>query len=438
MPRQQNPIRDESGYSERRTSLCTKRIMKILVANLGSTSFKYRLFDLSNEAQLAKGGIDRIGQQGALSACSVQIGSYQTETQQAVPDHAAAVGICLEQLTDATNGCLKSVDEVGGIGFKAVFAGDLSGVRIVDEALLKKMEDLSDIAPAHNPPYVRAMRQLQQAFPQIRLVAALETGFHETIPFEHRAYAVPYEWYTDFEIRRWGFHGASHRFIAGRIAEILSVSEKGSDPKTQKGQTPFRKIISCHLGGSASICAIRNGESFATSMGMSPQGGLPNNNRVGDFDAYAIPVIMKRTGLTFEQVLKEMSSKGGLLGISGLSGDCRDLEEASAKGHDRAENALKLFEASIRSYIGSYMALLGGADVIVFTGGIGENSPRIRANVCRNMEWAGVELCATKNSGLRGEACLSKDNSRVQVWTVPTNEEIVVARQTAATLARRV
>ena len=396
--------------------------MKVLVANLGSTSFKYRLFDLTNESQLAKGGIDRIGQKDALSSCSVQIGSFKAETTQSVPNHAAAVGICLEQLTDAENGCLKSVDEVGGIGFKAVFAGNLSGVRIVDETLLQKMEALSDIAPAHNPPYVRAMRQLQQAFPQIPLVAALETGFHETIPFEHRAYAVPYEWYTDFEIRRWGFHGASHRFIAGRIAQILGRSDL--------------KVISCHLGGSASICAIRNGESFAASMGMSPQGGLPNNNRVGDFDAYAIPVIMKRTGLTFEQVLTEMSSKGGLLGISGLSGDCRDLEEASAKGHDRAEKALKLFEASIRSYVGSYMALMGGADVIVFTGGIGENSERIRANVCRNMEWAGVELCETKNQGLKGEVCLHTDNSKVQVWTVPTNEELVVARQTRDVLTK--
>lgn len=418
--------------------------MKVLVANLGSTSFKYRLFDLSNESQLAKGGIDRIGQKDALSSCSVQIGSYKAETSQPVPNHAAAVGICLEQLTDAEHGCLKSVNEVGGIGFKAVFAGDLSGVRIVNESLLQKMEALSDIAPAHNPPYVRAMRQLQQAFPQIPLVAALETGFHETIPFEHRAYAVPYEWYTDFEIRRWGFHGASHRFIAGRIAQILGAAEKGSDPLAIPaigGLTPFRqqhdlKVISCHLGGSASICAIRNGESFAASMGMSPQGGLPNNNRVGDFDAYAIPVIMKRTGLTFEQVLTEMSSRGGLLGISGLSGDCRDLEEASAKGHDRAEKALKLFEASIRSYVGSYMALLGGADVIVFTGGIGENSDRIRANVCRNMEWAGVELCPTKNAGVKGEACLSKDGSKVQVWTVPTNEELVVARQTRDVLSK--
>ena len=398
--------------------------MKVLVANLGSTSFKYRLFDLSTETQLARGGIDRIGQPDALSVCSVQIGNHTSETKQSVPDHAAAVGICLQQLTDAQHGCLKSVGEVGGIGFKAVFAGSLSGVRIVDEALLQKMEDLSDIAPAHNPPYVRAMRQLQQAYPEIPLVAALETGFHETIPFEHRAYAVPYEWYTDFEIRRWGFHGASHRFIAGRIAQILGRDDL--------------KVISCHLGGSASICAIHNGESIAASMGMSPQGGLPNNNRVGDFDAYAIPVIMKRTGLTFEQVLSEMSSKGGLLGISGLSGDCRDLEEASAKGHDRAEKALKLFEASVRSYVGSYLALLGGADVIVFTGGIGENSERIRTNVCRNMEWAGIELCSKKNTGVKGEACLNKDQSRIQVWTVPTNEELVVARQTAATLSRRV
>ncbi|MCP4504804.1 MAG: acetate/propionate family kinase, partial [Fuerstiella sp.] len=365
-------------------------------------------------------GIDRIGE--AESHCVVEIGDHRSESQQSIPDHAAAVGICLQQLTDPEHGCLKSVDEVAGIGFKAVFAGSLSGVRIVNGELLEKMEALSDIAPAHNPPYVSAMRQLQKAFPQIPLVAALETGFHETIPFEHRAYAVPYEWYTDHEIRRWGFHGASHRFIGGRVAEILGRDDL--------------KVISCHLGGSASICAIRNGESQAASMGMSPQGGLPNNNRVGDFDAFAIPVIMKATGLTFEEVLQEMSSKGGLLGISGLSGDCRDLEDAAAEGHDRAEKALKLFEASIRSYVGSYMALLGGVDVIVFTGGIGENSERIRTNVCRDMEWAGVELCSEKNSAVaRGtEVCINADVSRVQVWVIPTNEEIVVARQTAAAI----
>lgn len=345
--------------------------MKVLVANLGSTSFKYRLFDLSNETQLARGGIDRIGQ--TESACFAEIGTHRIDRQQNVPDHAAAVGICLQQLTDPESGCLSSVDEVAGIGFKAVFAGSLSGVRIVDDTLLQKMEDLSDIAPAHNPPYVRAMRQLRQAFPSIPLVAALETGFHETIPFEHRAYAVPWKWFSDLEIRRWGFHGASHRFVSGRIAELLNNQQL--------------KVICCHLGGSASVCAVRNGQSIATSMGMSPQGGLPNNNRVGDFDPYAIPVIMKSTGMTFEQVLEEMSSRGGLLGVSGLSGDCRDLEAAASEGHEGAERALKLFEASVRFYVGGYMALLGGADVIVFTGGIGENSERIRTNVCR--EWSG-------------------------------------------------
>lgn len=395
--------------------------MKVLVANLGSTSFKYRLFDLSDESQLARGGIDRIGE--AMSHCSVEIGEYKSEGEQSIPDHAAAVGICLQQLTDPENGCLDSVDEVAGIGFKAVFAGSLSGVRIVNEELLEKMDALSDIAPAHNPPYVRAMRQLSEAFPQIPLVAALETGFHETIPFEHRAYAVPYEWYTDHEIRRWGFHGASHRFIAGRAADVLGRDDA--------------KVISCHLGGSASICAIANGESRAASMGMSPQGGLPNNNRVGDFDAYAIPVVMKATGLSFEEVLAEMSSKGGLLGISGLSGDCRDLEDAAADGHERAEQALKLFEASIRSYVGSYMALLGGLDALVFTGGIGENSERIRSNVCRDMQWAGLELCADKNLAVERntEVCISADSSKVQAWVIPTNEELVVARQTADAIA---
>ena len=394
--------------------------MIVLVANLGSTSFKYRLFDLSTETELARGGIDRIGE--AISKCSVSIGDFNDSSEQNIPDHAAAVKICLDQLTDSDHGCLKSVDEVAGIGFKAVFAGSLSGVRKVDDQLLEKMDALSDIAPAHNPPYVKAMRQLQSAFPQIPLVAALETGFHETIPFENRAYAVPYEWYTDHEIRRWGFHGASHRFIAGRTAELLGRDDL--------------KIISCHLGGSASICAIDSGESKAASMGMSPQGGLPHNNRVGDFDAYAIPVIMKATGLSFEQVLADMSSKGGLLGISGVSGDCRDLEDAAAGGHERAELALKMLEASIRSYIGSYMALLGGIDAVVFTGGIGENSQRIRANSCLNMEWAGLQLDAAKNDAAKRdqELQIHADGSRVQAWIIPTNEELVVARQTAAVI----
>ena len=396
--------------------------MKVLVANLGSTSFKYRLYDLPSEVQLARGGIDRIGQ--AASACFVEIHGKKQESTLPVGDHAAAVGMCLNQLTDPVHGCLKSVSEVAAIGFKAVFAGNLSGVRVVDDALLQKMEDLSDIAPAHNPMYAKAMRQLRSAFPQIPLVAALETAFHDTIPEANRLYAIPYEWSQEYEIKRWGFHGASHRYLNTRMAQLLGRDDL--------------KIITCHLGGSNSLCAARGGKSQATSMGMSPQTGLLHNNRVGDFDPYALPILLRKTGKTLEQLLEDLSSKGGLLGLSGLSQDARDIEEAAANGHVRAQLALDVFIASIRQYLGAYLTVLGGADAIVFSAGIGENSSIIRDGVCKNMEWAGIELDKTKNETLpRGsESRISTDSSRVQVWVVPTNEEIVVARQTVEAVGK--
>ncbi|WP_397568644.1 acetate/propionate family kinase [Schlesneria sp. T3-172] len=397
--------------------------MKVLVANLGSTSFKYRLYDLPSEVQLARGGIDRIGQ--SASACFVEINGKKRESTLPVADHAAAVGMCLDQLTDPEHGCLKSVSEVAAIGFKAVFAGNLSGVRVVDDALLQKMEDLSDIAPAHNPMYAKAMRQLRSAFPNIPLVAALETAFHDTIPDANRLYAIPYEWSQDYEIRRWGYHGASHRYLNTRMVQLLGRSDL--------------KIITCHLGGSNSLCAARDGKSLATSMGMSPQTGLLHNNRVGDFDPFALPILLRKTGKTLEQILEDLSSKGGMLGLSGISQDARDIEEAAAKGHARAQLALDVFIASIRQYLGSYLTVLGGADAIVFSAGIGENSSIIRAGVCKNMEWAGIELDTAKNDSLpRGsESRISTDSSRVQVWVVPTNEEIVVARQTVEAISAK-
>jgi len=397
--------------------------MKVLVANLGSTSFKYRLYDLPSEVQLARGGIDRIGQ--SASACFVEIHGNRQESTLPVGDHAAAVGMCLDQLTHPEHGCLKSVSEVAAIGFKAVFAGNMSGVRVVDDVLLQKMEDLSDIAPAHNPMYAKAMRQLRSAFPQIPLVAALETAFHDTIPQANRLYAIPYEWSQDYEIQRWGFHGASHRYLNTRMAQLL--------------QRDDLKIITCHLGGSNSLCAALAGKSQATSMGMSPQTGLLHNNRVGDFDPFALPILLRKSGKTLEQILEDLSSKGGLLGLSGLSQDARDIEEAAAKGHVRAQLALDVFIASIRQYLGSYLTVLGGADAIVFSAGIGENSSIIRAGVCQNMEWAGIELDQQKNGSLpRGsESRISKDSSRVQVWVVPTNEELVVARQTVEAIGAR-
>lgn len=387
--------------------------MKILVANLGSTSFKYRLFNMDSEEQIARGGIDRIGQD-ADSHCFVEIAGRRDEKQQRIVDHAAAVKMCLDQLADPESGCLSSTDDVAAIGFKAVFAGALSGVRIVGDQLLDAMESLSDVAPAHNPPYVKAMRQLQQAFPQIPLVAALETGFHDAMPDEHRVYAVPTEWQG--HVKRWGYHGASHRYIAERIAAIA-----GNDDL---------RVVSCHLGGSNSVCAVRGTRSIANSLGMSPQSGLPHNNRVGDFDPFALPVLKRATGKGLEELLDDLATRGGLLGVSGLSGDVRDLEEAAAKGHERAELALRMFEASIRQYVGGYMALLGGVDAIVFTGGIGENSERIRRAVCSNMEWAGVHLSEERNAAVDGETRIAADDANVDLWVVPTNEELIVARQT--------
>jgi len=397
--------------------------MKILVANLGSTSFKYRLFDLPAEAQLARGGIDRIGQ--AQSACFVEIGGpgkkgHREEAVLNVPDHAAAVRICLDQLMHSEWGCLKSVSEVSAIGFKAVFAGRLSGVRIVDDALLAKMEEFADIAPAHNPMYAKAMRLLQKAFPEIPLVAALETAFHETISDANRCYAVPYEWKTDHEICRWGYHGASHRYLSTRMSQLM-------------GRNDLR-LITCHLGGSNSLCAIKNGSSLANSLGMSPQSGLPHNNRVGDFDPFALPVLMRATGKSLDELLQDLSNKSGLLGLSGLSQDVRDLEQATAGGHARAKLALDAFIAAIRHYLGAYLALLGGADAVVFSGGIGENSKLVRSGVCANMDWAGIALDEGLNQAAHGEACLSASTSKTQIWVVPTNEEIVVARQSVEAL----
>ncbi len=391
--------------------------MFVLVANLGSTSFKYRLYEMPAETQLARGGIDRIGQD-ADSTCQVEIGSRREQIVQRIPDHAAAVRMCLEQLTHPEYGCLKRVEDVAAIGFKAVFAGKLSGVRVVDDNLLDTMEALADVAPAHNPPYARAMRQLRQAFPKIPLVAALETAFHETIPAKYRAYSVPFEWRDQYEVQRWGFHGASHRYIGTRMSQLLGRNDL--------------KVISCHLGGSSSLCAMQGGRSMSTTMGMTPQSGLPQNNRVGDFDPFALRLLKRLTGKDYDTLLDELSNQSGLHGMSGISPDLRDIEAAADQGNERAQFALDVYTADIKRYIGQYLAVLDGADAIVFTGGIGENSPLIRRMSLDGMTYAGIALDEAKNNAAKGEMNIAAAGSRIQIWTVPTNEEIVVARQTVS------
>ncbi len=393
--------------------------MKILVANLGSTSFKYRLFDMTDERQLARGGIERIG--AAESRCFVEIGPQRRELIAPVPDHAAAVRMCLEQLTERGSGCLAHASEVAAIGFKAVHGGSYSGSQRITPGVLAAMEEVSPVAPAHNPPYIKAMRLLSEKLPEIPMVAAFETGFHQTIAPRHRHYAVPHAWAEPCRLARWGFHGASHRYIATRTAQLL-------------GRDDLR-IISCHLGGSNSLCAIRAGQSVATSMGMSPQSGLPQNNRVGDFDPFALPVIMRHTGKSLDEVLDDLAEKSGLLGLSGLSGDVRDLEEAAAGGHVRARLALDVFIAGIRDHLGRMLVELGGADAVVFTGGIGENGVGIREGVCRNLQELGIALDVEVNAQARGECRISSADSRAQIWIIPTNEEIIVARETQRVLS---
>lgn len=392
--------------------------MFILVANLGSTSFKYRLFDMTSEKLLARGAVERIG--SPVSKASAQVGEQRQEREIHAPNHAVAVKLCLQQLVEM--GALPSADRLAAIGFKAVHADGVSGVQFVTEEVLRAMEAFNDVAPAHNPPYIAAMRLLARELPHIPLVAAFETAFHETIPPENRFYAVPKEWYLNYGIRRWGFHGASHRYIAGRTAELLN--------------NPAARIISCHLGGSSSLCAIHHGKSLANSLGMSPQTGLPHNNRVGDFDPFALPVLMRRTGRSLEELLQDLASRSGLLGLCG-SNDVRDIEARATNGDDSAKLAIDVFVAAIRHYLGAYLLMMNGADAIVFTGGIGENSALIRSLVCRNLDWFGIYLDEEKNNAMHGEGSIHRSTSRVALWTMPTNEEIVVARQTVDVLSKR-
>ena len=401
--------------------------MKVLVANLGSTSFKYRLFDMSPEQsggtarQLARGGVERIG--SPSSPCSVEIGEFKETLEMQVPHHGVAVRACIQQLTDTESGCLSSPDEIAAIGFKAVHGGRFQGVFPITDDVLNAMEEVSSVAPAHNPPYLAAMRQLATTVPDIPLVAAFETDFHQTIPEARKRYALPKAWSDALPIRKWGFHGASHRYIGARSAELLGRQDA--------------RVISCHLGGSSSLCAIEAGRSVATTMGMSPQTGLPQNNRVGDLDPFCLPMLMQHTGQNLEELLTTLSTSAGLLGLSGgISGDVRDLESAAESGNADAQLALDVFIAEVRRQLGGMLVALGGCDALVFTGGIGENGAKIRAAVCAGLSELGFELDSGKNAAARGgEMRLESPTSRAQIWIIPTNEELIVARQTVGALA---
>jgi acetate kinase len=387
--------------------------VKILVANIGSTSLKWRLFDFANNAErlLHKGGFER------------------------VTDYPKAIEDCLAELKNAK--AIANESELSAVGFKTVIAKNVTGCVRLDARVLQAMTDYNGLAPAHNPPYITGIKQFAQRMPNVPLIGLFETAFHQFAPEASQRYAVPDSW-LNIGVRRWGFHGASHKFIAERSAELLcrpDVAERARQLYVNNGaakisDAPLR-VISCHLGGSSSVTGILNGASIGTSMGMSPQSGLPQNNRVGDLDVEALPYAVKTLGITIEEAQKQLTKQGGLQGISNVSNDVRDITDAANKGNANAKLALEVFVASARHWIGSYYLQLNGADAIVFTAGTGENRAELRAAICANLENLGIKIDAEKNNSCRAtEAVISAADSSVKIFVIPTNEELVVARET--------
>ena len=386
--------------------------MKVLVANLGSTSLKWRLFDFSNGAErlLHKGGLERV-----------------TDYPQAIED-------CLKQLRDA--GAIQGDQDLAAVGFKTIMARGVNGCVRLDEKGVQAMEAFNSIAPAHNPPYITGIRLFARRMPSTPLVGLFETAFYQWAPEAAMRYAVPEEWHR-LGVRRWGFHGASHKFIAERSAQLLGrddIARRAQNLYLDDGRTPVHapdlRVISCHLGGSSSITGILNGVAIGNSLGMSPQSGLPHNNRVGDLDAFALPYLMRTTGLGLDDAERLLCRESGLKGLSGISNDLRDIVTEAARGNARARLALDVFVHQIRHWIGAYFLQLNGADALVFTAGIGENQAELRQAICANLDQLGLVLDPTVNTQTRAtEAVISAPTSRVKVMVVPTNEELVVARE---------
>jgi acetate kinase len=394
--------------------------LKILVANIGSTSLKWRLFDFSNggERLLHKGGFER------------------------VTDYPKAIEDCLAELKNAR--AIENENELSAVGFKTVIAKNVTGCVRLDEKILQAMTDYNGLAPAHNPPYITGIKLFAQRVPKVPLIGLFETAFHQFAPEASQRYAVPESW-NQIGVHRFGFHGASHKFIAERSAELLGradVAERARQLYVNGGaqkisDAPLR-VISCHLGGSSSVTGILNGASIGTSMGMSPQSGLPQNNRVGDLDAEAIPYATKTLGISIEEAQRQLTKESGLKGLSGISNDVRDISEAAKNGNKNAQLALDVFVASARHWIGSYFLQLNGADAIVFTAGTGENQGNIRGPICANLENLGIKMDAEKNNSTRAiETEISAADSAVKIFVIPTNEELVVAREAKRFLENR-
>ncbi len=393
--------------------------MKILVINSGSSSIKYQLFETDTGTVMAKGLADKIGMIDA-SLKNVRHDGDEVLLKGEIVDHQAGIEYVLGVLVSEKHGSLKSLEEIDAVGHRVVHGGETFKTSVlIDEEVVKKIEECADLAPLHNPPNLKGIYAITELLPDTPQVAVFDTAFHQTMPKYAYMYAIPYTLYKKYGLRRYGFHGTSHQYVSQRACEILNV-----DYHTQK-------IISCHLGNGASVTAINRGRSVDTSMGLTPVEGMIMGTRSGDLDLGVLTYVMNKEELGVREANTLINKFSGMLGISGVSSDMREVEKAADEGNSRARLALDMYYYRIIKYIGSYIAVLGGVDIIVFTGGIGENSEPTREAVCSKFDYMGLKFDAKKNKGLHGrEAIISRDDSRVKVLVVPTNEELVIARET--------
>jgi len=389
----------------------------VLVANVGSTSLKFKVFHLPQTAHLAEGRIENIGKPEATFSYKNHRGDALS-SDDPIPDYTTAISRAMAALTDAQTGVLEDPASLDAIGFKTVHAKGITGAQELTDEVLQAMEDYNLVAPLHNPLYLTAIRYFKEALPQTPMYGLFETTFHRSRPLHERLYAVPREWEEKYGVRRFGFHGASHWYISQRAPELM---------KTPPGRT---KIVSCHLGGSSSITGIVNGESVTSTMGFSPQSGLPQSARCGELDAFAVLYLIESGAMSAPEIRRVLCDDSGLLGLSrGLSGDVPILEGAEAEGNADARLALDAFACEVQKSIGACFAVMGGADAVVFTGGIGERGVSMRERVCRPLRALGMILDPGRNASVEGESRISTDASPVALWVIPTNEELIVARE---------
>ncbi len=394
--------------------------MVILVLNCGSSSIKYQVIDMEagKSTLLAKGLVDRIGLADGLLTHK-PVGKDKFELQQPIPNHTVGISLVMESLTHAEHGVIASLDEVKAVGHRVAHGGEYFPEScVITEEVKAKIQELCVIAPLHNPASLQGIEAIETVLPGVKQVAVFDTSFHQTIPAKNYMYALPYEYYEKYRIRKYGFHGTSHKFVARRGAEFAGLDFENS------------KIITCHVGNGGSITAVLNGKSFDTSMGFSPLDGLAMGTRCGQVDASAITYIGEKEGMSLKELDTMMNKKSGVLGLTGLSSDMRDIDNAYDAGNERAILARDLYNNRIKKFVGSYAAEMGGVDLIVFTGGVGENSKELREQVCQGLEFMGVEFDPSKNN-VRGEdTILSKEGSKVKVAIIATNEELVIATDT--------